>query len=247
MNRLIKRLAIVLAGIAMVACVDAAGEPKLDAVKTDLAKKFVGRTVQSVRTTPLKGIYEVVLEPRQIVYTDAKGDYVLVGDLVDFNKRVSLTEERIRELSRTDFAKLPFDQAIKIVKGNGSRKVAVFSDPDCPYCKKLERDTLAKVDNVTVYTFLLPLTQLHPDAEHKAGLLWCAQDKPKAWQEWMLEGKLPQNDGACANNPVATLNGLAMKLGVSATPTMVFESGEVSAGAMDADEFESKLTAKRPS
>jgi thiol:disulfide interchange protein DsbC len=245
MNRLAKCLTIALAGIAMTACVDAAGDPDLGTVKAEISKKFTGRNVQSVRATPVKGLFEVVLEPRQVVYADAHGDYVLVGDLVDVKKHVSLTEERMKELSRTDFSKLPFDQAFKIVKGNGSRKVAVFSDPDCPFCKKLEHDTLAKVDNVTTYIFLLPLTQLHPDSSRKASLLWCAQDKQKAWDAWMAEGKLPANDGSCAT-PLKDIEALAGKLGVQATPTMVFESGEVAAGAFDADTFEAKLVAKKP-
>jgi thiol:disulfide interchange protein DsbC len=183
--------------------------------------------------------------PRQVVYADAKGEFVMVGDLVDMKRHASLTEERMRELSKTDFSKLPFDQAFKVVKGDGSRKVAVFSDPDCPFCKKLEHDTLSKLDNVTIYTFLLPLVQLHPDSARKASLIWCAQDKVKAWNDWMNEGKLPENDASCAN-PGKDVLTLAGKLGVNATPTMVFESGEVSAGAMDAKEFEAKLAAKKP-
>ncbi|WP_374350953.1 DsbC family protein [Chitinimonas sp.] len=245
MNRIAQCLAIALAGLAMTACVDAAGEPDLGAIKTELGKKFNGRTVQSVRPTPLKGLYEVVLAPRQVVYADAKGDYILVGDMVDMKRRASLTEERMRELSRTDFNKLPFDQALKLVKGDGSRKVAVFSDPDCPFCKKLERDTLAKLDNVTIYTFLLPLTQLHPDATRKSNLIWCAQDKQKSWEEWITAGKLPANDGSCPT-PVAELAKLGEKLGINGTPTMVFESGEVASGAMEAPDFEAKLVAKKP-
>jgi thiol:disulfide interchange protein DsbC len=245
MNRIAQCLAIALAGLAMTACVDAAGDPDLGTIKTELVKKFKGRTVQSVRTSPIKGLYEVVLEPRQVVYADAHGDYIVVGDLVDMKRHASLTEERMRELSRTDFSKLPFDAAFKVVKGNGARKVAVFSDPDCPFCKKLERDTLAKLDNVTIYTFLLPLTQLHPDSSRKASLIWCAQDKSKAWEGWMFEGKLPENDGSCAN-PLKEIEALAGKLGVQATPSMVFESGEVTAGAIDPDAFEAKLVAKKP-
>lgn len=245
MNRLLKRLAILVAGLAMVACVDAAGEPDLGAVKAELSKKFVGRTIQSVRTTPLKGLYEVVMEPREIVYTDSHGDYLFLGDMVDFKRRISLTEERMRELSRTDFSKLPFDESFKIVKGKGTRKLAIFSDPDCPYCKKIERDTLAKIDDVTIYVFLLPLTSLHPDSARKASLLWCAQDKPKAWQEWMFEGKLPANDGSCVT-PIQPVLQFAQKLGVTATPTLVFESGDVSAGAMEAGELETMLAAKKP-
>lgn len=244
MRTLSQRLAAAMVGLALVACgANAAGDSP-ESVKAAVEKKIPGRPVTSVRATPIKGIYEVVFGPKQVVYTDAKGDYMLVGDLVDIKQRISLTEQRIRELSRTDFSKLPLDKALKLVRGNGARKVAVFSDPDCPFCRKLERDTIAKLDNVTVYTFLYPLKELHPDAARKSALIWCADERQKAWQEWMFEGKLPTNDGSCAT-PLAELLALGEQLGVTGTPTMVFENGEVLSGAIEAADFEARLAAKK--
>ncbi|HEY9103805.1 DsbC family protein [Chitinimonas sp.] len=239
MKSLTKPLLAVVVGMALAACANAAGE-NLDNVKAALNKKFPGRNVESVRVTPIKGLYEVVFPGRQIVYTDAKADYILVGDLVDVAARKSLTEARARELSKTDFAKLPFDKAIKLVKGTGARKVAVFSDPDCPFCKKIEHETLSKLDNVTIYTFLYPLAELHPDATRKSALIWCAADRQQAWDNWMFKGQLPEGKGDCAN-PIADIQALAAGLGISGTPAMVFEDGQIVSGAIPQQDFEAKL------
>lgn len=234
-------LAAVL-GLGFSACVNAASE--IDKIKDEVSKKFPQRPVKSIQATPVKGLYEVVFAPRQVVYVDAKVEYALIGDMVDIKKRVSLTEARVKELSRTDFSKLPLDLAVKVVYGNGSRKVAVFSDPDCPYCKKLESDTITKLENVTVYNFLYPLS-FHPDAERKSGLIWCSSDRVKAWNDWMLEGKIGDGKPDC-ESPVAKTAKLAAQIGVNATPTMVFENGEIVAGAVDKDTFEAKLANKKP-
>jgi thiol:disulfide interchange protein DsbC len=143
------------------------------------------------------------------------------------------------QFTRVDFARLPFEHAIKTVRGRGERKLAVFSDPDCPYCRRLERDTLGKLDNVTVYTFLFPLDQ-HTDAERKATLIWCAGDRAKAWQDWMQNGELPVSSGTCVA-PLAANVETGRKLGIIATPTMVTGRGELVAGAVDRETLEEKL------
>ncbi|MGQ5524977.1 DsbC family protein [Chitinimonas sp. PSY-7] len=242
MNLIAKRIAAASVGFALAACANAAGESPAS-VKAEMEKKFPQRPVTSVRATPIKGMYEVVLGSKQIVYTDAKVDHLFVGDMIDVKTRSSLTEARVRELSRTDFSTLPLDKAIKEVRGKGTRKVAVFSDPDCPFCKKLERDTIAKLDDVTVYTFLMPLAQLHPDAARKSSLIWCAEDRQKAWSNWIMDGKLVEGDGSCAT-PLAEIASIAEKLEINGTPAMVFESGEMVSGAIDAKEFEAKLNSK---
>ncbi|QDQ27331.1 DsbC family protein [Chitinimonas arctica] len=244
MTSLSKRLLTAAVGLALVACANAAGGDSPESVKVELKKKFPDRQVESVRTTPVKGLYEVVFAGRQVIYSDARADYILVGDMVDVKSRSSLTEARIRELSKTDFNALPLDKAIKLVRGTGARKVAVFSDPDCPFCKKIEQETLSKLDNVTIYTFLYPLTQLHPDAPRKSALIWCAADKQKAWEGWMFEGKLPEGDGKCPT-PLADIETLTNKLGISGTPAMVFENGEMMSGAIPLEAFEAKLSAKK--
>lgn len=242
-----KRLLAVSIAMSLAACADAATTTAADTpdtVKAAIQKKFPGRNVDAVRTTPVKGIYEVNFQGRQVIYTDAHADYIFVGDLIDVKSHLSLTEARVKELSKTDFTALPFEKAIKVVRGNGTRKVAVFSDPDCPFCKKIEHETLSKLDDVTIYTFMLPLTQLHPDAPRKASLIWCAGDKVKAWQDWMFEGKLPDGNSQCPT-PGDDIAKLAEKLGVNGTPAMVFENGELVSGAIPLEDFKAHLVAKK--
>lgn len=233
-----KRAALILFGLAMSGYALAAPDD-LGQVRAEVAKKFHGYEVVSVNPTPIQGIFEVLLAPTQIIYTDAHADYVLSGALIDVAKQVNLTESRLAQLTRIDFSKLPLGQAIKTVKGNGAAKLAVFSDPDCPYCKRLDRDTLSKLDNVTIYTFLFPLDQ-HTDAARKSGLIWCASDKSTAWSDWMTNGKLPAAHNGCAA-PLEANQTLARKLGVRATPTLVLENGELVAGALGKDELDAKM------
>ncbi|WP_255990051.1 DsbC family protein [Chitinolyticbacter albus] len=242
-NRFI-RTAIAGGLIALTACsasADTAKEPKEGkALRTSLEKQLQGRKVQSVRATPLKGIYEVVLEGRQIVYTDTKGQYLLIGDLVDVAKKQSLTEARMAELMSTDFSKLPLDQAIVDKRGNGSRKLAVFSDPDCPFCKRLERESLKDVDNITVYTFLFPLP-MHQDAGRKSALIWCAADRKQAWHDWVMNETLPENGKTDCANPVEANLKLGESLGITGTPALIFANGRITSGAMPKEQLEQAL------
>jgi len=139
---------------------------------------------------------------------------------------------------RIDFASLPLEHAIKTVHGNGARQLAIFSDPDCPYCLILERETLNRIDNVTIYTFLFPLAG-HPDAARKSMLIWCAADRPQAWSDWMQRRVLPAQR-ACVP-PLAENLKLGRKLAVRATPTLILPQGEMLLGAVDAETLERKL------
>lgn len=154
-------------------------------------------------------------------------------------KFADITEQHRQQLTRVDFAKLPLAHAIKTVRGNGARKLAVFSDPDCVYCKKLEQDTLSTLDNVTIYTFLFPLAQ-HADARRKAGQIWCAPDRNQAWQHWMRDGTLPATAATCPLPLDANL-ALGQKIGVGATPTVILPRGEVLPGAISRAALEAKL------
>jgi thiol:disulfide interchange protein DsbC len=197
--------------------------------------------VESVTKTPYAGLYEVFLDG-QIIYTDEKFNFLIAeGRMIEPKSRRDITSERLAELTKVDFSTLPLDQAIKVVKGNGSRKVAVFSDPDCPYCKKLEQNELANITDVTVYTFLYPLTQLHPDAANKARAIWCAPDRSKAREEWILKGQLPKSDATC-DTPIEKVASLAGKFGVSSTPTLIFADGKRMLGAYPGKEIEKALT-----
>lgn len=201
-------------------------------------------SVKKIFASPIAGIYEVEVNGKQLVYTDASGNYMLVGDLIRTADGTNLTEERQAELKAVDFASLPFDKAITEVRGNGALKVAVFSDADCPYCKRLERE-FAKMDNITIYNFMMPIPSLHPDAERKAVQIWCSPDRTAAWTDWMRHGKLPAKAAECAN-PVAETTQLGSELGFNGTPTMVFPNGKVQSGYAPMPQLEAIIQANQP-
>lgn len=195
-------------------------------IKTNLEKAYASQKlkVQSVNNTPINGLYEVVVSGNQIIYTDGKAKYILQGSLLDVEARRDLTEERLAVLNAVDFSSLPLDKAIKEVRGNGKLKVAVFSDPDCPFCKRLEHE-FAKMTDVTIYSFMMPLASLHPDAARKAEQIWCQPDRTAAWTAWMREGKMPPQVKVC-DNPVAETTSLGEQLGFHGTPAIVFPNGK---------------------
>jgi thiol:disulfide interchange protein DsbC len=198
--------------------------------------------VDKVTKTPYAGLYEVFMAG-QIIYTDEKLTFLIAeGRLVDPKTKKDITGERLEELTKIDFNTLPLDQAIKVVKGNGSRKLVVFSDVDCPYCKRLERNELANITDVTVYTFLYPIEQLHPDAANKSKLIWCANNRVKAWEDWILRDQLPSSAGNC-EVPLDKVGQLAKKAGVTSTPTLIFADGKRMLGAQPYKEIERMLTA----
>lgn len=198
--------------------------------------------VEKVTKTPYAGLYEVFMGG-QIIYTDEKLTFLIAeGRLVDPKTKKDITGERLDELTKIDFSSLPLDQAIKVVKGNGSRKIVVFSDVDCPYCKRLERNELTNITDVTVYTFLYPIEQLHPDAASKSKLIWCANNRAKAWEDWILRDTLPAAAGTC-DVPLEKVGQLARKIGVTSTPTLIFADGKRMLGAQPYKEIERMLSA----
>lgn len=210
-------------------------------IRLSLEKQFPGAKVQSVVKTPYAGLYEVFMEG-QLFYTDANARYLVVGKVIDAKTRVNLTEQRSEDLLRVSFASLPFDDALKVVRGNGSRKLAVFSDPDCPFCRQYEED-LARLDNVTIYTFIFPIEGLHPGAAEKSRKIWCAPNRVEAWDQWMRKGVLPQNAGNC-DNPIARIVQLGGRLGINGTPTTIFADGRRVAGRIPAPQLEQRLAQK---
>ncbi|MBG9974314.1 DsbC family protein [Neisseria gonorrhoeae] len=209
---------------------ESAGKSVAASLKARLEKTYSAQDLKvlSVSETPVKGIYEVVVSGRQIIYTDAEGGYMFVGELINIDTRKNLTEERAADLNKIDFASLPLDKAIKEVRGNGKLKVAVFSDPDCPFCKRLEHQ-FEKMTDVTVYSFMMPIAGLHPDAARKAQILWCQPDRAKAWTDWMRKGKFPVGGSIC-DNPVAETTSLGEQFGFNGTPTLVFPNGRTQSG-----------------
>lgn len=198
--------------------------------------------VESVSKTPYAGLYEVFMGG-QIIYTDEKMTFLIAeGRLVDPKTKKDITGERMEELTKIDFNSLPLEQAIKVVKGNGSRKLVVFSDVDCPYCKRLEQNELTNIADVTIYTFLYPIEQLHPDAASKSKLIWCANNRVKAWEDWIFNNQLPKSAGTC-EVPLEKIGQLAKKIGVTSTPTLIFSDGKRMLGAQPYKEIERAMIA----
>jgi thiol:disulfide interchange protein DsbC len=228
---------LALAATLMVAATAQANEA---VIRKSLLQQFPGAQISSVKPTPYSGLFEVYLDG-QLVYADAKGQYVITGEVIDLKNRRNLTRARLDQLQAVKWETLPLNNALKTVKGNGSRKLVVFSDIDCPYCRKFEGE-LAKVDNITVYTFLYPIEGLHPKAVQTSKQIWCAPDRNKAWNEYITNNVVPKNDGQCAN-PVEATIAMGNKLKVSGTPTLIFTNGQRVPGMVPAAQLEKILAA----
>ena len=196
--------------------------------------------IEEIRATAMPGLYEVRVGPAGIFYTDAQGDFLIQGAMMDTKARRNLTEERINALNAIDFSTLPLKDAIVFKSGNGRRKLAVFEDPNCSYCHRLETE-LAKVKNLTVYMFLYPI--LGPDSTAKSQNIWCAADRTKAWQDWMLRQKTPAA-AQCDTAAVQRILDFGRGHRITGTPTIVFEDGRRVSGAMDAAALENMLEQK---
>jgi thiol:disulfide interchange protein DsbC len=197
--------------------------------------------IDEITKSPMPGLYEVRINGFEIFYTDEQGNYLLQGNLIDVKARKNLTEARIEKLSEVAFDKLPMQDAIKIVRGSGKRRLAVFEDPNCGYCKQFERD-MKSVDNVTVYLFLYPV--LGPDSTVKARDIWCSKDKAKTWSDWMGTQVKPATAGSGCDVAALQRNlDFGRKYNISGTPTLIFGNGSRSPGAMPAAEVEKQLAA----
>jgi thiol:disulfide interchange protein DsbC len=212
------------------------------AVRKAFTAKFPKAQVQSVTKLPYLNLYEIVVEG-EVLYADEKFEYVIDGSIISTKNMTNLTEQRKRKLAAIAFDELPLDLAFRRVKGNGERKMAVFSDPDCPFCRRVEND-LAKLDNVTIYMFLYPIESLHPNAPDVSRRIWCAPDRIKAWDDYMQRGVQPGGDGDCAN-PVDRIVEFGRKKGINGTPTLVFANGERVPGAISAAQIEGYLSGKK--
>jgi thiol:disulfide interchange protein DsbC len=174
-----------------------------------------------------------------LYYTDADGNYVIQGQMLDAKARRNLTEERVNKLTAISFDKLPLKDSFQIVRGNGKRKLALFEDPNCGYCKRFERD-LQKIDNVTIHVFLYPI--LGPDSGKKSEQLWCNKDKAKAWQDWMVRDvPIQAADKPCDTQALARNVELGKKHQITGTPTLVFPDGRRVPGAIGAADVEKLL------
>src|SRR4051812_21868702 len=229
------RRALLALGLAMLAT--AACAQDADKIRKNLGERLplLGK-IDEVTKTPMPGIFEVRVG-MDLFYTDANGNFLLNGHLIDAKNQKNLTEERQEKLLALPFDQLPLKDAFTIVRGDGKRKIAVFEDPNCPYCKQFERD-LQKVDNVTIYMFLYPI--LGQDSIDKSRNLWCAKDKAGAWLDWMLRNKAaPQ--ASCDVSPVMRVVEYGRKYKISGTPTLVLADGTRTAGAVPTAEIEKLL------
>ena len=193
--------------------------------------------IDEVRRTPMPGVFELRVDGTEIYYTDAAGNFLLQGQMIDTRTQRNLTEERQQKITAIDFKTLPIKDAITIVRGNGERKLAVFEDPNCGYCKRFERE-LHKANNVTIYMFLYPI--LGKDSADKSKFIWCAKDQVKSWQDWMLHDTPP----ASANCDAAAIKRnveFGQKMKISGTPTLVFADGTRVPGAIDLAQVEKLL------
>ena len=212
----------------------------LERIKSELRKKVPEAPVDSVRKVPYGGLFEVTIGS-EVFYTDENASFLVLGSIVDLKTKENVTELRMRQLNKVDFAQLPFDSAIKIVRGNGSRKVAIFEDPNCGYCKRFERD-LAGVNDITVYVFLYPI--LSEGSVVKSKAIWCSPDKGKAWMDVMVRDMAVSGDSTCSN-PIDKNLAFGQGKRIQGTPTIIFEDGERVPGVMVMADFEKKLASAK--
>lgn len=230
---------ILLAVAVLLSCPVFAGEAEIRQV---LKVKFPNVRVDGVQPAPLAGLYEVRLQTQkgpQIIYTDAQANFIIDGSIVDAKSGRNLTEERMLKLSAIDFSALPLDLAIKVQRGNGRRVLAMFTDPYCPYCRRLEQ-SLLQLDDITVYVFMYPV--IRPDYADHSRAAWCSPDRAKAWLELAAgdSPKIPSGGANCAN-PVDKVIELGRSLRVTGTPTLFFANGERSGGGMQIGQLRVKL------
>ena len=232
-------LAALAFGSAFAATLAHAGEAE---IRKNLAARIPQfAKIDEVSKSPMPGLFEVRINGFEIFYTDADGNYLLQGNLIDVKARRNLTEARVEKLSEVAFDKLPLADAFKIVRGNGKRKLAVFEDPNCGYCKRFE-DDMKNVDNVTVYLFLYPV--LGPDSTTKSRDIWCSKDKVKSWNDWMGANVRPTT--AAANCDVTALQRnieFGRKHNITGTPTLIFSDGSRTPGAIPSAQVEKQLQA----
>jgi thiol:disulfide interchange protein DsbC len=236
LNKLLSAIALLCATLFFSGYVHAQAEQQ---VKTEIQKKLGSNAkVRSVTASPVSGLYEVLVG-NEIFYTDTSGKYLIQGEIIELASGKNLTELRQADLNRIKWADLSQANAIKTVRGNGSRQLAVFSDPNCGYCKRLEK-SLQQLDNVTVYTYLIPI--LSPDSAQKSKQIWCSSDPYKTYIDWMINGISPSGKSDCTT-PLDKNMAFAKTYGITGTPTLFFTDGSRFPGAVQIADIEKKFSA----
>ena len=228
-----------LAAALSVACMGSAmaqGEEAL--IRKNLKERMPQvHPIDEVRRTPMAGLFELRVDGTEIYYTDATGNFLFQGQLIDTRTQRNLTEERQQKISAIDFASLPIKDAVTMVRGKGERKLAIFEDPNCGYCKRFERE-LQKADNITIYLFLYPI--LGKDSVEKSKAIWCAKDPGKTWQDWMVRDQAPST-ASCDTAAIKRNVEFGQKMKITGTPTLVFVDGTRVPGAIELAQVEKML------
>lgn len=222
-------------------------DPAATAMRQMLAQRYPNTKFGDIQRSAVPGLWEVWMGPN-VAYVTDEGRHFVFGHLYDMQTQTDLTAAKKEQVNlrleaakpKLSFADLPLNDAIKTVRGNGRRKLAVFSDPHCPYCRDLEKE-LSQIDNVTVYTFMFPIASIHPEAASVAQSIWCAKDRPAAWKAFMATGKAPQPQ-RCTSAPIERNVELANKAGIGGTPYIIFANGDKAAGLLDAANLERRLS-----
>jgi thiol:disulfide interchange protein DsbC len=212
---------------------DTAPASLLQGLKNRIGKEA---PIANIRRSPVPGLWEFSING-DVLYADVHGRYLFQGSLIDLNTRENLTEVRSQQINKVDFSKLPLELALKTVRGNGQRVFAMFADPNCGFCKKIEKD-IETLTDVTIYTFFLPV--LSEDSHLKSRQIWCAANKQAAWDEWMLQNKAPTGEGNC-EHPIDKVMTLGRQLRINGTPTLFFTDGRRVPGAIPLQQVESFL------
>jgi thiol:disulfide interchange protein DsbC len=234
MKRLLPTILLLLALPAL------AGEAE---IRQALKARFPSIRVDGIQAAPMPGLFEVRFQTRdgpQLLYTDAQGNFLIVeGNLIDAKSGRNLTEERLQKLTAIAFSALPLDMAVKVQRGNGKRVLAMFSDPYCPYCRRLEQELL-QIDDITIYVFMFPV--IRPEKADHSRAVWCAPDRAKAWLELAASDtpKVPAGGAAC-DNPVDKVLELGRSLRINGTPTLFFANGERASGGMEVGKLRAKM------
>jgi thiol:disulfide interchange protein DsbC len=240
------KLALLLAASSIASCVGAEQPSVENAIRKAVQPRLAdGAKIDTVHETPYAGLYELAVSHgdsqggHEVLYTDKKGAYLFVGSVYDARTSRNLTRERLDDMNKIKFSDLPLDLAIKTVKGNGKRVIAVFEDPNCGYCKRLRQTTLKDLDNVTIYTFLYNI--LREDSFVKSTNVWCSADRSKAWDDWMVDGKEAPAAPAGCSAPNAKVIDLGRRLDINGTPAIFFADGTRFPGLVDKQALEHKL------
>ena len=217
---------------ALVSFISSLSLANVDTVKSNLSKQHPKLNIENIQATDMKGIYSGSMDG-QVVYLGEDAQHILVGSMYRLSDQKNLTQDLVLKQNSIDWKKLPLQDAVKSVRGNGKRQIAIFSDPNCPYCKQLETE-LNKLNDVTIYTFIYPIKNQSIAVSKQ---VFCEKAPALAWSNLISKGIQPSSKKACAN-PVDRNLSLGKSLGLNGTPAIIFSNGFKVMGSHPAQEIE---------